>query len=234
MKKIIFIIILFLFVSYATAQTVQKLVPIIKQAWAGETIDIMQLQDPEANPVLRVTYEGNLVLPIGNVTTSGKQIEIANTSIPGASDDLYGMKIDYTGIDLDNDPDLYGEYIALPGTYGSGTEAGLSVNGDGRTAILASDFEAGYFSDGTRYFRACTWNSSFQADGLGILNNNYQMNVDVNDVSNPPTDAELDSIYGSVNDGFTAYIDDNGEGSNFYQVVYRNSAWYIFTGTKAS
>lgn len=60
--------------------------------------------------------------------------------------------------------------------------------------------------------------------------------VDTTDVSNPPTDAEIDSIFGTpatVGAGFTAYIDDAGAGSNFYQVTSDGTNWWIFTGTKA-
>lgn len=61
--------------------------------------------------------------------------------------------------------------------------------------------------------------------------------VHTNDVSNPPTDAELDAIFGTpgtVGAGFTAYIDDNGAGTNFYQIVSDGTNWWIFTGTVAA
>lgn len=60
--------------------------------------------------------------------------------------------------------------------------------------------------------------------------------VKTDDVSNPPTDAELDSIYGTpatVGSGFTGFIDDNGAGTNVYQVVSDGTDWWIFAGTKA-
>ncbi len=56
------------------------------------------------------------------------------------------------------------------------------------------------------------------------------------DVSNPPTDAELDSEYGTpatVGAGYTRYIDDNGAGTAFYQCVSDGTNWWVFTGTKA-
>ncbi len=58
-----------------------------------------------------------------------------------------------------------------------------------------------------------------------------------NDVSNPPTLSELNIILGSassVENGYTIYIDDNGAGSNFYQIVSDGSNWWIFSGSKAT
>lgn len=60
--------------------------------------------------------------------------------------------------------------------------------------------------------------------------------VDTSDVTNPPTDAELDSAFGTpatVGAGFMRFLDDNGAGSNFYMVASDGTNWWIFTGTKA-
>jgi hypothetical protein len=57
-----------------------------------------------------------------------------------------------------------------------------------------------------------------------------------NDVSNPPTDAELDAIFGTpatVGANFTAEIDDAGAGNNFYSIKSDGSNWWITTWTKA-
>jgi len=56
------------------------------------------------------------------------------------------------------------------------------------------------------------------------------------DVQNPPDNGDLESNFGSasaVGPGFTAYIDDNGEGLNFYQVVSDGNVWWVFTATQA-
>jgi len=56
------------------------------------------------------------------------------------------------------------------------------------------------------------------------------------DVSNPPTSGELESEFGNASDagsGFTVYIDDSGEGSNFYQVVSDGNVWWVFTASQA-
>ena len=56
------------------------------------------------------------------------------------------------------------------------------------------------------------------------------------DTSNPPTDAELDTAFGTpatVGDGFMAVLDDNGAGSNVYLVVSDGTNWWYATLTKA-
>lgn len=56
------------------------------------------------------------------------------------------------------------------------------------------------------------------------------------DLGDPPSEAELESFFGSssaVGAGFTAYVDDNGEGQLFYQVVSDGSRWWVFTATQA-
>ena len=60
--------------------------------------------------------------------------------------------------------------------------------------------------------------------------------VDTSDVANPPTDAQLDTAFGtpaSVGAGWTAYIDDNGAGTAFYQVVSDGTNWWHTLMTKA-
>jgi hypothetical protein len=65
---------------------------------------------------------------------------------------------------------------------------------------------------------------------------NYQQKVWTNNVSNPPTDAELDAIWTSpeaVGTGWTAYLNDNGDGLDFYTIVSDGTNWWVFTGVKA-
>ena len=60
--------------------------------------------------------------------------------------------------------------------------------------------------------------------------------VNATDVSNPPTDAQLDSAFGtptSKGTGWTTYLDDNGAGTNFYQIVSDGNNWWVGTFTKA-
>jgi len=53
--------------------------------------------------------------------------------------------------------------------------------------------------------------------------------VSKNNVSNPPTAAELTTAFGSPTDlynGFTALVNDNGAGVNVWLVVIANNDWY--------
>lgn len=57
------------------------------------------------------------------------------------------------------------------------------------------------------------------------------------DVSNPPTDAELDSAIGApatVGQGYEALVDDGGTGNNVYRVTSDGTNWWYQTLTKAT
>lgn len=77
---------------------------------------------------------------------------------------------------------------------------------------------------------------SFLRGGNLEISGDFIQQVHTDNVSNPPTDAELDSALGlpaTVGAGFTAYIDDNGAGTNFYQCISDGTNWWTFAGTKA-
>lgn len=66
--------------------------------------------------------------------------------------------------------------------------------------------------------------------------NANRVRVSTANVSNPPTDAELDSEFGTpatVGAGFQAIIDDNGAGANFYVVYSDGANWWYSSMTKA-
>lgn len=106
-----------------------------------------------------------------------------------------------------------------------------SNDGSDKVAVRDSDDAevASIDSDGDASFNSVT--------STGVIEGSAtKTTVDTTDVSNPPTDAELDAIYGTpaaVGAGFMSYIDDNGAGANFYQVTSDGTNWWIFTGTKA-
>ena len=61
--------------------------------------------------------------------------------------------------------------------------------------------------------------------------------VSTANVSNPPTDAELDTAFGTpatVGAGFTVIVDDNAAGTNEYLVWSDGTNWFYATGTKAT
>jgi hypothetical protein len=60
--------------------------------------------------------------------------------------------------------------------------------------------------------------------------------VSTDNVTNPPTDAELDTAFGTpatVGAGFTALLDDNGAGTNVYHVASDGTNWWYAAMTKA-
>jgi len=83
-----------------------------------------------------------------------------------------------------------------------------------------------FYSDGNSFGSYATVSDLYHFYGAGDYPSYFGgamiQKVYTSDVSNPPTRGELDSEFGSASDvgsGFTVYIDDNGEGSAFYQVV---------------
>lgn len=58
--------------------------------------------------------------------------------------------------------------------------------------------------------------------------------VSDDDVSSPPTDAELTTAFGTQNDGFLGVLDDGGAGATVYVVVRKNSAWWYASMTEAT
>jgi hypothetical protein len=69
------------------------------------------------------------------------------------------------------------------------------------------------------------------------ISGDMRQTVHTDDVSTPPTDAELDAIFGTpatVGAGFSVYLNDDGAGNNFYHIVSDGTNWWIFTPAKAS
>lgn len=58
---------------------------------------------------------------------------------------------------------------------------------------------------------------------------------EVDDVSNPPTDAEIDAAIGTpvaMGAGYMFLLDDAAGGANFYLIASDGTNWWSFTGTK--
>jgi len=69
------------------------------------------------------------------------------------------------------------------------------------------------------------------------LNKAYIPVDDSTDISTPPTDAELDSIFGtpdSRREGFVAIVIDSGNRSNVFLVASVDSKWFYEQLTEAS
>ena len=68
------------------------------------------------------------------------------------------------------------------------------------------------------------------------VNGDIKQKVTTSDVANPPTDAQLDFLFGtpaSNGDGWTTYLKDS-DTSNLYQIVAVGIEWYIFEATPAT
>jgi len=67
-------------------------------------------------------------------------------------------------------------------------------------------------------------------DIINLLNNGgYQAKCDETNVSNPPTDAELDAIFGTpaeVGAGWFTFLNDAGGDANVYIVMSTGNNWW--------
>ena len=57
---------------------------------------------------------------------------------PSAATTIYGQHIDLSGVNLANNPNIYGTIIQMPATYGGRTEYGLRVTGGGDTVNMCT------------------------------------------------------------------------------------------------
>lgn len=65
---------------------------------------------------------------------------------------------------------------------------------------------------------------------------NTLVTVSVDDVANPPTDAQLDSAFGTpaaVGSGFVGLVDDNDADANVWLVASNATSWWYVALTKA-
>jgi hypothetical protein len=67
------------------------------------------------------------------------------------------------------------------------------------------------------------------------VNGNIKQKIHTSNVSNPPTDAQLDGLFASPaskGDGWTAFVKDS-DSDNLYQIMVVGSNWYILNAVKA-
>ena len=57
--------------------------------------------------------------------------------------------------------------------------------------------------------------------------------VNVTNVSNPPTDAQLDAAFGTVPAGFIGLLDDNNANTNVWLIGWNGTSWWYEALTKA-
>ena len=125
---------------------------------------------------------------------------------------------------------------------GVGDEIRLKYN------MINSSYDLGYIgmafdSDATDSYMSFavresgSLNEAMKLDSVKLeVKGDIILNIHTDDVSNPPTDAELDAIFGTpaaVGAGYCAYIDDNGSGVSVYRVVSTGSVWAVYTAVIA-
>jgi len=174
-----------------------------------------------------ITISGNVDLTNSNIyldDTAGMFMNTANTASLTFGSDAFQF----------NGPDDAAEFWVKEGTnpphfWVKDSIANVLTLGAGLTGLDYQITFNGETNDGTLTYKEDEDSWSLSGEGIS-------QTVHTDDVSNPPTDAELDTVFGTpatVGAGFTAYIDDNGGGANFYQVVSDGTNWWIFTGTIA-
>ncbi len=69
-----------------------------------------------------------------------------------ASVEILGVQIDLSGVDLTNNPDVYGVHVKLPATYAAGLELAGYFSGDGKVVKICDDTYALWVDDGQSRF----------------------------------------------------------------------------------
>ena len=75
-----------------------------------------------------------------------------------------------------------------------------------------------------------------KADLTDLTNGILELQVATDNTANPPTDAQLDSAFGTpatVGTGFLAILDDNAAGANVYLCASDGTNWWHVALTKA-
>ena len=133
-----------------------------------------------------------------------------------------------------------GTFIQLASNeYNTSNNQGPAVLNFVATQTNDEQFSVGCDADRRVAYRATAGINTINIAVVGWwLNDSVRMiDVDTDSVSNPPTDAELDALYGTpatVGAGFTKYLDNNGAGTNFYQITSSGTDWWTSAFTKAT
>jgi len=127
----------------------------------------------------------------------------------------------------------------------SPTESGIQISSYEGNNTASQIFQAGEIRSAVTNSSSDTLTTLLKTTGFGInttnpdtelhVNGNIKQSISTRNVSNPPTDTELDSFFtspASKGNGWTTYIQDDNT-NNFYQVVASGSNWIVFTGAVA-
>lgn len=194
--------------------------------WVNSTCEGVSIVD---NQILRKSSS-----PIFSGDDYGIFITSANRT--GVIDDMtvsrnkiigfdFGIGADFTGITVDNWKSCDNEIHDCTSAYVITNQAGMT-NGliSGNKARLSSSFYS--MTLNRTYIQSIdNYRNGVPSDGYSTAN-----------VSNPPTDAELDALFGTAavaGAGFRVIINDNNADTNVYSVWSDGTSWFYTLGTKA-
>jgi hypothetical protein len=170
----------------------------------------------ESSDMSFMGYDGSN-LPL---VTDYTDIRDAAMSNPGGA---IGDGTAATGLNVTGDSDLDGAVVIND----TGADKDTRIEGDTDTDLLVVDAGSDHV------------NVSLAADHTSLAKLNVGgailLEVHTDDVTNPPTDAEIDAAIGTpaaAGTGYMAFLDDNGAGANFYLIASNGTNWWSFPGTK--
>lgn len=151
---------------------------------------------------------------LGSIATqNANSVSITGGSISGLSSLGVSGNITVTGT-------VDGRDIATDGSKLDGIETSADVTD---------------FTNVSAALAAATSAVGFNSQSLNGINR-ITLTITSSDVSNPPTDAELDALWtgpGTVGAGWSALLQDSAGTDTLYLVVSDGTFWWTFTGVKA-
>lgn len=134
----------------------------------------------------------------------------------------YGLRVVPQLTDTGGVNYLYGVYLDTPW----GTSTGLYQN---YYAFYSNLLNKDYILNKAYHFYG-------EGDSPSYFGGAMIQKVYTPEVSSPPSRSELESFFGTAEDagsGYNIFIDDNGDGHNFYHIVSDGSRWWVFTAAQA-
>ena len=210
----------------------------------------LRLQSSVApNQTEHLVFEGNYVdstvSPVLQIETGALKYRILNNHLVAVGAPNYGIEIQAGSEDID----IIGNYIEGAGIYSircyqtrgkifhNTVDKRIQVEAAATSVWIHHNYidELGIGDAGSttpRYFmnHVTTDNAGF-ASAMGQI-----YSYSIANVTNPPTDAEIDGIFGTPRDvgsGFIGIINDNGGNLLFWQCISDNTNWWYQLMTKA-
>jgi hypothetical protein len=169
----------------------------------------------------------------GTVLTVGQHTTLSRMSV-SATSSIYATPA--AAIDADGN-DIYLVNVFAESNHTNSGSSYAVVNGYGAQCVgcvLHSTYNNGAVTKPDPFDYAPI--GSFIIDGPEGIFENTQVVLRSNDISNPPTAAQLTGVFGSpsvVGDGFVGLINDNGDGVDEYLVWTDGTNWFYVSGTLA-